>query len=430
MPFTPVEKVRKTSSRVGPPRKVQRRVRSAALIGVPASSTASAPTVPRRAPPRRGSARSRARRRAPCPSRPSPCRKRGPSAGDRLGRLRRDRRSRRENVFRYCTTSSTSASLSDGPAGIEVYGIPSRITRFRSSSVGSAPVGVVRSLNLPVVKSRGRGSRCGAPRAPGRRPSRRGTARSACRRAFLPGARPGRAAGPCGGEREQRAPGARPRRSAGAHQCVPSPRGARPEAGVARRGRGSTSQISSSVRNFSQAGIAESHGPALVGQARAALGDAPEQERLLEHAAMCAGVGEVGRDRVQAVREHAVAAPSRRRGSRSSSRSRPAGRSRRGRGSASGSLCLERAERVVAALKVDRLVVHGDRCRAAPGGPVRPKAGRLERARSAARRRSRPRARASSSTTAHEQRPLARLGDQRARAGAGTPRRRSRLEVT
>ena len=82
---------------------------------------------------------------------------------DRLAGLGRDRRTRRRSVFRYCTTPSTSASLSRGQAGIEVYGIPSRITRFRSSSVGSVPEGVVRILNLPAVKSRGRGRRCTAP---------------------------------------------------------------------------------------------------------------------------------------------------------------------------------------------------------------------------------------------------------------------------
>jgi hypothetical protein len=67
-----------------------------------------------------------------------------------------------KKVFRYWTTSFTSASVSFGHAGIEVYGIPIRTTRFRSSSVGRAPEGVVRSLNLPLVKSRGRGCRCTA----------------------------------------------------------------------------------------------------------------------------------------------------------------------------------------------------------------------------------------------------------------------------
>ena len=47
-------------------------------------------------------------------------------------------------------------------AGIEVYGMPSRMTCSRSSSVGRAPLGVCRILNLPAVKSRGRGSRRGA----------------------------------------------------------------------------------------------------------------------------------------------------------------------------------------------------------------------------------------------------------------------------
>ncbi len=40
--------------------------------------------------------------------------------------------------------------------------MPSRMTSRRSSSVGRAPLGVRRILNLPAVKSRGRGITRGA----------------------------------------------------------------------------------------------------------------------------------------------------------------------------------------------------------------------------------------------------------------------------
>jgi hypothetical protein len=44
-------------------------------------------------------------------------------------------------------------------AGIEVYGMPRRMMFTRSWWVGSAPFGVVRTLNLAVVKLRGFGCR-------------------------------------------------------------------------------------------------------------------------------------------------------------------------------------------------------------------------------------------------------------------------------
>ena len=62
----------------------------------------------------------------------------------------------------YWTSPFTSPSVRFGHGGIEVYGMPVRITRSRSPSVGRAPLGVVRSLNLPRVKSRGGGRRCAA----------------------------------------------------------------------------------------------------------------------------------------------------------------------------------------------------------------------------------------------------------------------------
>src|SRR5437763_1995377 len=40
--------------------------------------------------------------------------------------------------------------------------MPRLMMLTRSCCVGSAPLGVVRTLNLPVVKLRGRGRRCGA----------------------------------------------------------------------------------------------------------------------------------------------------------------------------------------------------------------------------------------------------------------------------
>ena len=46
--------------------------------------------------------------------------------------------------------------------------------------------------------------------------------------------------------------------------------------------------------------------PAFLGQPGTALGDAPEQERLAQHRDRAA-VGEVGRDRIEPVHEHAVA---------------------------------------------------------------------------------------------------------------------------
>ena len=66
------------------------------------------------------------------------------------------------------------------------------------------------------------------------------------------------------------------------------------------------SQISSSFRNFSQAGIAVSQGPPSSGSPGAALGDSPEQKRLAKIRDRVP-VGKVGRDRVQPVHEHAVA---------------------------------------------------------------------------------------------------------------------------
>ena len=44
-----------------------------------------------------------------------------------------------------------------GQAGIEVYGMPRLMMLTRSAWVGRAPFGVVRILNLPVVKLRGAG---------------------------------------------------------------------------------------------------------------------------------------------------------------------------------------------------------------------------------------------------------------------------------
>jgi hypothetical protein len=47
--------------------------------------------------------------------------------------------------------------------GIPVPFAPREIVRNRSSSVGSRPDEVVRNLNCPAVKSRGGGTRNGAP---------------------------------------------------------------------------------------------------------------------------------------------------------------------------------------------------------------------------------------------------------------------------
>ena len=53
--------------------------------------------------------------------------------------------------------------LKSGHAGIDVAGIPRRMMFSRSSWVGSAPLGVVRNLNFPVVKFLGDGRKflCG-----------------------------------------------------------------------------------------------------------------------------------------------------------------------------------------------------------------------------------------------------------------------------
>jgi hypothetical protein len=72
-----------------------------------------------------------------------------------------------EKVVTKSARSDTSLSEKPGQAGIDVYGMPRRMTLTRSSCVGSAPFGVVRILNLPVVKLRGRG------RSAGRRSLRR-----------------------------------------------------------------------------------------------------------------------------------------------------------------------------------------------------------------------------------------------------------------
>ena len=67
-----------------------------------------------------------------------------------------------ENVVMKYARSDTSSSESVGQAGIDVYGIPRLMTLMMSWCVGSAPFGVVRILNLPVVKFRGLGYKCGA----------------------------------------------------------------------------------------------------------------------------------------------------------------------------------------------------------------------------------------------------------------------------
>ncbi len=67
-----------------------------------------------------------------------------------------------EKVVMKYATSDTSWSERLGQAGIEVYGMPRLMMATRSWCVGSAPLGVVRTLNLPAVKSRGFGCRCGA----------------------------------------------------------------------------------------------------------------------------------------------------------------------------------------------------------------------------------------------------------------------------
>src|SRR6266540_1797482 len=67
-----------------------------------------------------------------------------------------------EKVVMKSARSETSWSEKLGQAGIDVYGMPRLMMSTRSWCVGSAPLGVVRILNLPVVKLRGLGRRCGA----------------------------------------------------------------------------------------------------------------------------------------------------------------------------------------------------------------------------------------------------------------------------
>src|SRR5436190_12104056 len=75
-----------------------------------------------------------------------------------------------DRVLRYATTSRISASDSTrSHDGIDVPYIPWRTERIRSSSVGTVPVSVDRSLYLADVKSRGRGCRC-ADAGPSPRP--------------------------------------------------------------------------------------------------------------------------------------------------------------------------------------------------------------------------------------------------------------------
>src|SRR4051812_3653158 len=68
-----------------------------------------------------------------------------------------------EKVVMKPARSETSWSVKMDHAGIDVYGIPRLMMLTRSWCVGSAPFGVVRTLNLPAVKLRGRGDRCGVP---------------------------------------------------------------------------------------------------------------------------------------------------------------------------------------------------------------------------------------------------------------------------
>src|SRR5205823_13815260 len=75
------------------------------------------------------------------------------------------------SVLRYSTTSWTSGSESTrSHGGIDVPYSPCRTERVRSSSVGTLPVSVDRILNLPLVKSRGRGRR-NAAAGPSPRPA-------------------------------------------------------------------------------------------------------------------------------------------------------------------------------------------------------------------------------------------------------------------
>src|SRR5262245_4709747 len=67
-----------------------------------------------------------------------------------------------ENVVMKYARSESSWSERLGQAGIDVYGMPRRMMLTRSWCVGSDPVGVERTLNLPDVKLRGFGRRCEA----------------------------------------------------------------------------------------------------------------------------------------------------------------------------------------------------------------------------------------------------------------------------
>jgi hypothetical protein len=86
------------------------------------------------------------------------------ATGSGIGLSARAVAKRGSKVFTYSTSAQRSSSLSRYfHGGMPVPLAPREMVRNRSSSVGNWPPAVVLNLNWPAVKSRGGGTRNGAP---------------------------------------------------------------------------------------------------------------------------------------------------------------------------------------------------------------------------------------------------------------------------